>query len=117
MKLEIFEEALCCSTGVCGPSVDEDLLRITGVFETFKQTEMTAVRYNLSANPAEFAQNEQVLNVLKEQGNTCLPLTLVDDQIVKSGQYPSNQELEVLTGIQLATTPAKNSCCGGSSCC
>ena len=37
MKLELFEEALCCSTGVCGPSVDENLLRITGIFESLKK--------------------------------------------------------------------------------
>ena len=25
-KIEIFETAMCCSTGVCGPSVDSELL-------------------------------------------------------------------------------------------
>lgn len=25
-KLELFEPAMCCNTGVCGPSVNEDLL-------------------------------------------------------------------------------------------
>ena len=27
-KLELFEPAMCCSTGVCGPSVDEELLMV-----------------------------------------------------------------------------------------
>ena len=36
-KLAIYEPALCCSTGVCGPSVDEDLLRITGVMKQVKE--------------------------------------------------------------------------------
>ena len=35
-KLELFEPAMCCSTGVCGPSVDEELLMVTSVFETFE---------------------------------------------------------------------------------
>lgn len=26
-SIEIFEPALCCSTGVCGPEVDESLVR------------------------------------------------------------------------------------------
>lgn len=28
-NIEIFEPAMCCSTGVCGPGVDKELLRIT----------------------------------------------------------------------------------------
>ncbi|XOW20126.1 arsenic metallochaperone ArsD family protein [Lactococcus cremoris] len=32
-KIEIFEAAMCCSTGVCGPSVDSELLRITNLFD------------------------------------------------------------------------------------
>lgn len=28
MKVEIFDPAMCCSTGVCGPSVDPELTRV-----------------------------------------------------------------------------------------
>jgi hypothetical protein len=32
-KVEIFDPALCCSTGVCGPSVDPELVRVaTAIF-------------------------------------------------------------------------------------
>ena len=27
-KIEIFDPAMCCSTGVCGPGVDPELLRM-----------------------------------------------------------------------------------------
>lgn len=27
-KIEIFEPVMCCSTGVCGPGVDKELLRV-----------------------------------------------------------------------------------------
>ena len=27
-KVEIFDPAMCCSTGVCGPSVDPELTRV-----------------------------------------------------------------------------------------
>ena len=27
-KIEIFDPAMCCSTGICGPSVNENLLRV-----------------------------------------------------------------------------------------
>lgn len=119
MKLELFEEALCCSTGVCGPSVDENLLRITGVFETLKNSnQIDANRYNLSSNPADFTKNELVLKELQEKGNECLPITLVNNKIVKTGSYPSNQEIQEFTGIEFVTKSTQNnSCCGGEGTC
>jgi hypothetical protein len=27
-KVEIFDPAMCCSTGVCGPSIDPELTRV-----------------------------------------------------------------------------------------
>ncbi|MCI2169922.1 MAG: arsenic metallochaperone ArsD family protein, partial [Prevotella sp.] len=35
-KIEIFDPAMCCSTGVCGPSVDKDLLRMATLIDTLK---------------------------------------------------------------------------------
>ena len=35
-KIEIFDPAMCCSTGVCGPSIDPDLLRIATVLDPLK---------------------------------------------------------------------------------
>ncbi len=26
--IEIFDPAMCCSTGVCGPSIDTELMRV-----------------------------------------------------------------------------------------
>ncbi|MGF2054955.1 arsenite efflux transporter metallochaperone ArsD [Vagococcus fluvialis] len=119
MKLELFEEALCCSTGVCGPSVDENLLRITGIFESLKKLNQVEVnRYNLSSNPADFTKNQIVLKELQEKGNDILPITLVNDKIVKTGSYPSNEEIQEFTGIVFVTQNSKNnSCCGGKGTC
>ncbi|APB31423.1 arsenite efflux transporter metallochaperone ArsD [Vagococcus teuberi] len=119
MKLELFEEALCCSTGVCGPSVDENLLRITGVFESLnKINQVTASRYNLSSNPADFTKNETVLKELQEKGNNILPITLVNDKIVKTGSYPTNEEIQEFTGITFVTQNSQNSsCCEGNGTC
>lgn len=119
MKLELYEEALCCSTGVCGPSVDENLLRITGVFESLKNIKHVAAnRYNLSSNPADFTKNEAVLKELQEKGNGCLPITLVDDKIVKTGSYPTNEEIQEFTGLVFVSQESQsNSCCGGNGTC
>lgn len=119
MKLELFEEALCCSTGVCGPSVGENLLRITGIFESLKKiNQVEANRYNLSSNPADFTKNEAVLKELQEKGNDVLPITLVNDTIVKTGSYPTNEEIQEFIGIVFVTQNSQNnSCCGGNGTC
>ena len=36
-NIEIFEPAMCCSTGLCGVSVDPELLRISTVLNTLKE--------------------------------------------------------------------------------
>lgn len=36
-KLEIFDPAMCCSTGVCGPSVDPNLMRIATIINALKE--------------------------------------------------------------------------------
>lgn len=35
-QLTIYEPAMCCNTGVCGPSVDEQLLQVTAAMEALK---------------------------------------------------------------------------------
>lgn len=36
-QVQIFEQAMCCPTGVCGPSIDPELLRISAVLDTLKK--------------------------------------------------------------------------------
>ena len=37
-EIEIFDPAMCCSTGVCGPSVDKNLLRIATLIDVLPIT-------------------------------------------------------------------------------
>lgn len=118
MKLELFEKALCCSTGVCGPSVDENLLRITGIFESLNKVDsIEAIRYNLSSTPKAFTENQAVLKELKEKGKEALPVTVIDGKVMKTGAYPTNEEIQQFTGVILVEAKSSNSCCGGSGTC
>jgi len=67
-KLFLYEPAMCCSTGVCGPSVNEDLIRVSSIMNELKKAEgIQAVRYNLSANPNSFVRNSKVTEILQEK--------------------------------------------------
>lgn len=93
-KLEIFEPAMCCSTGVCGPSVDKELLRISLVFNKLeKDNNLTVNRFNLSSSPQEFMDNKVINKIINTNGVDDLPVTVVDGEVVKTKEYPSNDEL------------------------
>jgi len=103
-KLFLYEPAMCCSTGVCGPSVNEDLIRVSSIMNELKKAEgIQAVRYNLSANPNSFVRNSKVTEILQEKGMNSLPITVVNDEVLKIGSYPSNKEIMDYTGLQLIT--------------
>jgi len=93
-NIEIFEPAMCCSTGVCGPSVDKELLRISLVFNKLeKDKDITVNRFNLSSSPQEFINNKVINKIINGNGVDDLPVTILDGEVVKTKKYPTNDEL------------------------
>lgn len=120
-KLELFEPAMCCNTGVCGPSVNEDLLMMTSAIQALNTVEgYEAIRYNLSSSPQEFVNNATVTTILQEELADALPITLVNGEVKKKGACPTLDEISTFMGIQFVMAgSADGSCCGGagSDCC
>lgn len=92
-KIEIYDPAMCCSTGVCGPSIDPNLLRMSSVLNILKKNDVIVERYNLSQDPQPYLKNKEVNNLMTTQGVQILPITIVNSTIMKTGEYPSNEEL------------------------
>ncbi len=115
-KLAVYDPPMCCSTGVCGPAVDPVLPRLAADLAWLKRQGVQVERYNLAQQPQAFASNPTVTAALREHGNGCLPLILVDGRVASRGSYPERAELAQLAGIE---TPAKTSPRGetASSCC
>lgn len=141
-NLEFYEPAMCCDTGLCGPGVDPELLRMATTIENIVKAGSDVSRHNLKSEPDAFVANETVAMILKDQGVDSLPITLVNGEVVATGSYPSNERLSGLLGIELSSAPeleakgaspccpsepsqAQTSCCGstdpesgkGSCCC
>lgn len=116
--IEIFEQGMCCPTGLCGPSINQDLLRMTTVINTLEKKGITIKRYNLTRNANEFIANKTINELLSKDGEKVLPITIVDGKIEKKGSYPSNDEFTKWTGFSIEPTIKKvNSCgCGGGKC-
>jgi hypothetical protein len=99
-KLEVFDPAMCCSTGVCGPKVDPVLVRFAADLHWLANQSVAVERYNLAQQPQAFAASPVVKSALKEHGNECLPLILLDGTIASEGSYPTREELARLAGVE-----------------
>jgi len=112
--IRVFDPAMCCSTGVCGPKVDPALAQFSSDVAWLQRQGVTVERFNLAQQPAAFASTAVVTEALA-RGPEVLPLVLVDDRIAVEGAYPSRETLAALAGVvvkKLAiATPAAESCC------
>lgn len=107
-KIEIFDPAMCCPTGVCGPSVDPELTRVATAIFSLEKLGIDIERYNLASEPDPFIQNTEVNKLLNEKGPDSLPIVIVNGDVVKIGEYPTNEELSAWAGIDVKElTPQK----------
>lgn len=121
-KIEVFEPALCCATGVCGEDLDQQLVTFSADVDFLRSRGADVVRYNLASEPQAFATNDAAKTFLHLSGSAGLPLVLVDGITAMTGRYPERAQLATWAGLEDAT-PA-GGCCGGgisdadaSSCC
>ena len=121
-KMIIYDPAMCCSTGVCGPSVNPELLRVATVISNLKKKGIVIERHNLSGDPQAFVASVSISQLLKQHGSEILPATVVDGKIIKTKAYPTNEELAMLLGIPkedvISEKPKVDKCnCGPGGCC
>lgn len=120
-RVLIYDKAMCCSTGVCGPQVDPVLPKFAADLDWLKEQGHDVVRFNLAQDPAEFASNATVQTMLAEEGVECLPLVIIDDRIVSRSEYPSRVNLALWTATSMKPTTlpiaSDSSCCDGNTGC
>jgi len=99
MKLEFFEPAMCCSTGLCGPSVDEKLVKLNENLKLLKKKypDLVIERYMLTQQPLKFKDNTKVFQLVKEDKNN-LPITTVNGEVIQTHRYPALEEIEKYIG-------------------
>lgn len=118
--IQIFDPVLCCSTGVCGVDVDQQLVSFSADVDWAKQQGAQIERFNLAQQPMAFAENSVVKGFLERSGQEALPLILVDGEFALAGRYPNRAELARWAKIEAAAVDAEapvKSCCSGSKCC
>ncbi len=91
--VSVYDPAMCCPTGVCGPSVDPELNRISGDLRWLESQGAKVERFNLAQEPDAFVANPRVTGLMQAFGEGALPAVLVDGEVAAHGRYPSREEL------------------------
>lgn len=128
--ISVFDPAMCCSSGVCGPSTDPELTRISQDLRWAESQGAKVERFNLAQEPNVFVENHKVSGLMQAFGEEALPTVLVNGAVAFHGRYPSREELVkavrdsgaaetgAATGEQESPEGSGSPCCGpDSGCC
>ncbi len=103
--IQIFDPALCCSTGVCGVDVDQALVEFAADVDWLKKQGVTVERFNLAQQPQAFANHATIRDLLHAQGEAALPAIVADGEVKHRGlPYPSRSQLAQWAGVTPATS-------------
>ena len=121
--VSVYDPAMCCTTGVCGPASDPALLTIARDLRWLEAQGVTVTRYGLSQEPAAFVAEAKVVGLMQAFDEKALPATLVNGEVLAHGRYPTRDELVASLGSSIdqaseASRGQATACCApGSDCC
>ena len=117
-SLQVFDPAMCCSTGVCGPGVDPALVQFASDLDWLKTQGIIVQRHGLSQNPGVCVATETVRIALAEKGEGALPILLLNGRMIATGRYPERNELAGWLNLKVGVTPTTGSTgCGCAGAC
>ena len=123
-KIIIYESAMCCPGGACCPNPDQALLDLQDTLEQIKNLGAEFERYSITQSPRKFRDNPEVIRLIQRRQLKALPITTFNGKVVKSGNYPTLEELKkllkdgVAPGLVLAAeTTSEQGCCAGQDFC
>ena len=100
MKIEIFDPPLCCPTGICGPNVDQTLIDLNEMIASLQKEGVQIERYQMTSNPHAFLNNPEVMKLVQEKQMAALPITVISNQVIKTGAYPNLEEINSALGVK-----------------
>ena len=95
-ELIIYEGAMCCATGVCGPEPDKELIEFN---ETLKRLtskyngDLKIIRASLTFDSFIFMAHPEIARLVKENGPAILPITTINGEIIAKQRYLEYDEI------------------------
>lgn len=96
-ELIVYEGAMCCSTGICGPEPDRTLIEFN---ETLKHLtgeygdSLKIMRASLTFDNFIFMAHPEIARLVKEGGPEVLPITTLNGEIIAGQKYLTYKELK-----------------------
>jgi len=78
-QVVLYEPAMCCQTGVCGPSVDQELIDVRESLRWVEGQGAAVTRHNLSSDPDAFVANPKVTGLMAAFGESALPVLVLEE--------------------------------------
>jgi glutaredoxin len=94
-SLVIYEGAMCCSTGVCGPEPDKELIEFNETLKKIKTefADVDITRASISFDAKMFLENKEIFQLIKEEGQKPLPVICINGRIISKQKYLKLNEL------------------------
>lgn len=95
-NLIIYEGAMCCSTGVCGPEPDKNLIEFSDTVKKLQKehANLDITRASITFNLNMFLENKEIFQLVKEKGQDILPITTINGKIIATQKYLKYDELK-----------------------
>ena len=100
MKVEIYDPALCCSSGLCGQKLDPVLIKMNDTVMALKKQGVEIERFNLAQQTQAFVANKTIADLLHKNGKKILPVIIVNGTAFRTGGYPTYEDLCDALGIE-----------------
>ena len=100
-KIEIFDPALRSSIGTSENDSNHELARVAAIAHTLNKKGFTVIRYGLASDHDAFVGNIKVNEYLMNNDVDSFPITLVDGEVMKTEQYPTDDEFSKWTGLRI----------------
>src|SRR3990172_6662223 len=84
--VQIFDPPMCCSTGLCGPTLDQTLIDVNEMVLALTTDGVSIARYQMASQPQAFLQNPEVVRLIREREMAALPITVVKGKVIKVGE-------------------------------
>lgn len=100
LRVEIYDRPMCCSSGLCGPVLDPLLVAVNDAVLALTKQGVTVTRFNPVQQLQEVMAHPDVAQAIHRQGKKALPMVFVNGRLLRSGAYPSYEELCQALGLQ-----------------
>lgn len=124
MKVTILDPVLCCTSGLCGSTIDEALVQTSANVKWLRSLGHDVHRHSLSNDAVSFKDYPSAIEKIQHDGIESLPYILINNRLVLTGRYPEKAEWEALAAqFNNSHEPAgepiavRNACCPGDNCC